>query len=309
VLDARNAIISNGLIYAGDSNEPFTGKVTNIPDTKILLNQPVTRLMFAPLRSLYAADGAVLDTLLLSVSLCDVKVSKGVLDGDALCKFPQSQAKRYEMSFRNGLIDGNLTFYGPSSPNSPVIKAAIKAGVLDGTLEIFSPKTQKLVHREQLKNGVNQGASTFWDEGTGKEIGRATYVDGKVDGPINRYAPDGKTVTYRAAAVADLLDGTEEVFDAQSGARIRKTEWRKGKRHGAWQEWASDGRLKVDSVYQDDQLVSSKIQATSNQDGDTSACESAWQAAHRKESGPDAVVTLDQLNEWQSWCRQGRSPG
>jgi antitoxin component YwqK of YwqJK toxin-antitoxin module len=308
ILDARNATISNGLVYAGDSDKPFTGKVTHIPDAKILLNQPGIRPFFQPLKAYYLdRNAALLDRLLLNASLCDIKVSNGVLDGEVVCKFPQSDAKRYEMAFTDGKLDGAITFYGPPPNNVPVLKGGFKQGALHGALEVYSVKTQKVVHRQTLKSGVNQGDVNAWDENTGNEIERATYADGKLEGQAVRYAPDGKTLTFRATYAGNLFNGTMETFDPVSGAPTLKSEWRAGKRNGIWKKWL-DGKLIEDSVFQDDQLVS-KIDTAMPVANDATVCESAWLAAHRKEIGPDATVSSDQLAEWQSWCREGRRPG
>lgn len=305
VLDFRNAEVSNGKIYADGANKPFTGKVTHIPDGQILRNQAVMPSFFQPLRVLYLQkDGHMLDKVLLTGSLCDVQVREGVLHGETICKFPQSDAKRYEMTFKEGRLDGQITFYGPPPRNWVVVKGAVSEGVLDGTLEVISPKTQKLVHRQHLKKGVNQGSETVWDEDTGQEVGKATYVDGKVDGPILRFAADGKTPVYRAVAIRGVLNGTEEIFDPKTGVLTRKVEWSHGKRHGAWKEWDPDGKLRVDNVYQDDRLVSTRNARAASPD--SADCERAWLEAHRRHVGPDAPVSAAQLGEWQEMCQEGK---
>lgn len=313
VLDARNASINNGLIYAGDANEPFTGRVTNVPEATVLLNQPAIRLFFEPLRALYLQkDGLLLDRVLLSSSLCDVNVSKGVLDGDVVCRFPQSESKRYEMAFRKGKLNGPMTFYGPPPANTTVIKGAFHEGLLDGSLEVYSPKTQKLVHRQQLKDGVNQGDVTAWDDETGNQVEHASYVNGKLEGQFVRFAPDGKTLISRVTYSANLFNGLTETFDPGTGAPTLRAEWRLGKRNGIWKKW-DDGKLVEDFVYQDDKLISN-VDAGKG-DGapvaarDTTACERAWLAAHRKELGPDVMVSSDQLTEWKTWCLDGKTPG
>jgi hypothetical protein len=31
-----------------------------------------------------------------------------------------------------------------------------------------------------------------------------------------------------------------------------------------------------------------------------------WTAAFRQENGEDAMVTMDQLGEWEAWCKEGK---
>ncbi|VVE58657.1 hypothetical protein PAN31117_05059 [Pandoraea anapnoica] len=38
------------------------------------------------------------------------------------------------------------------------------------------------------------------------------------------------------------------------------------------------------------------------------ACVAAWTAAYRREKGGDALVSMDQLNEWEAWCKSGKRP-
>lgn len=38
------------------------------------------------------------------------------------------------------------------------------------------------------------------------------------------------------------------------------------------------------------------------------SCVSAWTRAHRKNVGPDAVVAADQIQEWETWCSEGKRP-
>ncbi|MCQ0034413.1 hypothetical protein [Burkholderia glumae] len=37
-------------------------------------------------------------------------------------------------------------------------------------------------------------------------------------------------------------------------------------------------------------------------------CVSSWTAAYRHENGADAMVTTNQLSEWNSWCKTGKRP-
>jgi antitoxin component YwqK of YwqJK toxin-antitoxin module len=306
VLDFRNAEMNNGKIYSGHSDSPFTGTVTNVPDTAVLANQPAAKIT-QPLIALYVkTDGHLLDRILFNGSNCDIRVEKGVLDGEAVCKYKGMDAKRYEIKFSQGRLDGPVTFYGPPPLNWPLVKETFKDGVLDGTVEVFSPKTQKLVHRQILRNGLNQGRETAWDQDTGNETGRANYVDGLIDGSIVRFAPDGKTITYRATAVKGALDGLEEVFDPGTGSPRRKSSWRAGKREGAWQEWDDTGRMLIDDIYEANRLVTKKTATAAPQD--TQACQDGWIAAHRRQVGPDTAIPMAQLEEWGDWCNQGRLP-
>jgi hypothetical protein len=86
VLDYRNAQLVNGKVYAGDANTPFSGKVTNVPVSDILNNQPGYQGMMQS--SAYVVPEAYRDDLSSMVIhrfLCDAKVTEGILDGDVVC--------------------------------------------------------------------------------------------------------------------------------------------------------------------------------------------------------------------------------
>lgn len=38
------------------------------------------------------------------------------------------------------------------------------------------------------------------------------------------------------------------------------------------------------------------------------ACVDEWVKARRKEIGPDEPIRMDQLDEWEGWCKAGKSP-
>lgn len=38
------------------------------------------------------------------------------------------------------------------------------------------------------------------------------------------------------------------------------------------------------------------------------SCVDKWTNAYKKEAGPDAIVRMDMLDEWESWCKKGKQP-
>lgn len=100
VLDYRNAQMVNGKVYLGNANEPFSGKLTNVPDQALLIDQAGFQLTgklasIALADSLPAAErnaqsflGTSGAAALLFEALCDVQISDGLPDGRAICKTP-----------------------------------------------------------------------------------------------------------------------------------------------------------------------------------------------------------------------------
>jgi len=46
----------------------------------------------------------------------------------------------------------------------------------------------------------------------------------------------------------------------------------------------------------------------SSADSDVDQCVDGWGKAYRKDAGEEALIINDQLEEWESWCKQGRRP-
>ena len=38
------------------------------------------------------------------------------------------------------------------------------------------------------------------------------------------------------------------------------------------------------------------------------ACVNKWTNAHRASAGEDAIIRYDMINEWEAWCKQGKTP-
>ncbi len=86
ILDYRNANLSDGLIYAENANEPFTGTVTHVPDnfllgdsagyTKFMQESGDQRYALAQFMKIALGNDS-------PVFLCTVSVRKGYADGKA----------------------------------------------------------------------------------------------------------------------------------------------------------------------------------------------------------------------------------
>ncbi|CAJ2772577.1 lipoprotein [Burkholderia pseudomallei] len=343
VLDYRNAHMVNGKVYDGRANEPFSGKLTNVPDRSLLIEQAGFQLA-GKLASIAVADSlpanernaqSFLGTsgaeTLLSGALCDVQINDGQPDGPAVCKAPQSDVVRIETSFKHGALDGPLKLSGGQS-DGPLLEATFNNGQLDGTEKVYSWTDHKLIHTFPWNNGVASGAEEAFDPNTGAVVKRARFVDGKYEGEVVHYAPDGKQVTLRATYVNGKLNGPYKEWDA-GGSLIADKTYSNGVEVGSngsdvgacvneWddayravpgrpafpaaelkQEWEASCREGTHPLSSDSGRAASGGQSALN------GCVDAWTAAYQRERGGDAIVTVDQLGEWQSWCKAGKRPG
>lgn len=308
VLDARNATISNGLIYAGNSNEPFTGKVTNVQLHKLPLSgvHPIVQTLVNVTGDARYAGWFATGFVSGDSPVCDVQANKGILDGDLLCSYQRGSLLK--LSFDEGTIDGDVQVLDPRSEGAVVAKAGMKSGRLNGQSTIYDAAGGKVLHSVGWVEGVLNGVEEQRDR-TGNLIFKATLVNGKYQGEAVRYDSQGKLMltTIYSAGVAqknirpDMSEVENCVEDWAIAHRskfggigiapeLRQT-WREACLQGrTWNSPRQEGR-----------------EATTNSDA-KEECVQSWTTAFRKQAGDDALIKQDQLEEWSDWCRQGKKP-
>lgn len=288
ILDSRNATIANGKVYAGKANEPFSGGLTNVPASVLLTAQSgfqlASKLAGIALSDAISADDgnarSVLRELgvvaLLAGALCNAQIRDGLPDGKAVCKEPQSEIVRIEMSFKHGALDDSLHFYGGKSNNGLLMEVTFRNGQPDGNQQVYSWINHKRIHTFPWDHGVPSGTEEGFDANTGALVKRATFVDGKYEGEVLHYAPDGKQVTIKAT-------------------------YAQGKLNGPYKEWDANGALTADKIYANGIEVGT--------DGSSfGACVSEWDDVYRTVPGHSAFPPEELHQQWEASCRQGKHP-
>lgn len=262
-IDFRNAEISNNKIYENGKNNGFSGKITNIPLNKIPFGDivPVSNMIGQITGHKTINDFIYLNTLQFSKNnsvLCDTTTSDGVLNGETACRISSTGNPIFNFSFKNNLINGNISFFYPEKKSAKFADANYIQGKANGTLTIYGFKTGKPIYKFDWKNGVATGKEEVFDENTGKITLTGNRVNGEYEGETTRYTVDGVIV--------------------------EKQNWKNG-------------------ILQKNSLLNATQSATASQD-----CLDSWIAAFRKEQGAEAVIAVDQLNEWEGQCSQGEKP-
>jgi antitoxin component YwqK of YwqJK toxin-antitoxin module len=313
VLDFRNADICNGKIYARGADEPFSGKLTNIPDTRILATQKGFNLFTQSVQGALAGNTA-LDRLLFTPSLCDVKAKKGVLDGDVLCSSHQGKVKRLQMAFKDGVLHGSIKLFDVTPENDVVASAVFEEGLLEGKEEVFSPTSQKLLHRFRWEAGAQDGDEEKFDPESGKQIGLFPFKNGKIDGEVNHWTSDGKRVIYRATLSDGNQNGVEESLYIASGKLFRRVEWKLGKKEGTVQQWDTDGKLTFNAIFVNDQDVTPRPGPGSNliwseeRERRHRSCVGSWERAFRGQGGEMSDVSPQERAAWELACDDDKTP-
>ncbi|CAE6712170.1 hypothetical protein R69619_01147 [Paraburkholderia nemoris] len=306
-LDYRNAQISNGKIFAGDDNRPFSGHLTSLPDQQLRNSQSgLTQIMqFVGLgnQNFHGSTATV---------FCDVDVKECYLDGKAICRELDSGAVRYEMSFRDGALDGDFKVYAPTGDDNVISEVSFDAGRANGEQKVYNIVTKKLVYDLHWERGKSVGAQTRFDAETGKQTFQSHFDDnGKLDGDYIESAPNG-TIFHKVQYAHGQKDGAEDTFDNATGKPTSHIEWQNDRMNGAYRKWDAGGNLVTDDTYQDGTLVPTAAEQQAASDAAAGMayadCMKKWQRAgmalQAHTASPD-----DEVRQWQTSCQQGILPG
>jgi hypothetical protein len=190
-----------------------------------------------------------------------------------------------------------------SSTGNLRVEAHWKGGKEDGVYELYNPAINKRVVRNEYKNGQLAGEQKIWDVRDGETLlidlkwheGKQTgysksrdleenYKDGKLHG-VRRHYTYKDQFTVRAMLEAERL-----VQQVRGGAYFA------GQFPGV--------TVDVDETYVD----GVRTAGTRRTSMSLTDCKDLYLWGHRKKVGEDAIVTADQLAEWEAWCKAGRYP-
>ena len=309
-LDFRNAQINNGKVYAGDSNTPFSGKVTNVPAGTIFGSQQGYGKLLNTVNA--ARPGTTLGDMGAS-SMCDAQARDGLLSGQVVCKTAQSDTIRIEANFADGILDGSFTVHDQTG-NNTFVELSFKQGMPDGKLKIYSPATGKLIHTATCDAGVLNGEEEGFDETTGNRILHATLNHGKYEGEFTRYVPDGKQVIYKANFAEGQHDGDEEAFDPQTGKMTGQAHYTNGKLDGIVRHWNAEGSLLDEKTYEKGVDVAAAKADAEKQEKSTEAdealndpvigrCVQDLRGAY-KEKNNTSIDNDDLIIAWRDQCKK-----
>lgn len=320
VLDWRNAEVSGGKVYVESANEPFTGYLTNIPESKLPFIPMHNDLMVVMNNALNTPSISRGHQLFGRHLICDIGVSEGLVGGPVSCADNRG-AVRWESSLNGDQLDDDLTVYSGTG-DVVIMESPINSdGQPHGIRDIYNPDTGEVLVQTPMKNGIIHGEVKTWDA-AGNLIAIQPYENGKLNGVWKTWAPNGRLIhelPYRNG----LVHGEGIDWDATTGKMVARVNFYEGERRGRFTTWEPDGTLITDVEYSADGTTSPINEGGSpgfdnqrtqvRQDSapsseDLDQCVLKWIDAFRKEVGEDAGVRADQLEEWEEWCADGQVP-
>ena len=280
-IDAAQAQIVNWLVYKLHDKDPFTGTIRNIAIYEVIS---------------IAGNGA-----------CERSYKDGRLNGQTTC-ISDSGHKVLLEEWKAGRRDGTQRTWDPKTGNLHK-DSHYKAGRLDGVFELYNPALGKRIVRSEYSAGELEGRQQVWDAATGETLlvdlmwhaGKQTgyskwdsteesFRDGKLHGTRRNYTIDDPQLG------SALLDAQRQVEMLRGG--------------GYFMGMFPGARVNDEAVYEDGLQVSNKdfTRPAASSPANVDACRDKYIASHRKQVGEDAAINADQIDEWESWCRQGKQP-
>ena len=191
-------------------------------------------------------------------------------------------------------------------------------GLPDGKLEIFSPKTGKLISESHSKQGKLDGEQARWDD-AGNKIFQAKVKNGQYVGVAEDISPTGKVVG-QVPYSDGFVNGEVKVWDAETGQLVELTTFVQGQKLGRHATWDAHGNMRSDGVYDNMGLfhdTAASMEASDEEPVDeweaavkpaNKICVDEWAAYTRKVEGDDVMIGLENMKDWNSMCSDGQHP-
>lgn len=319
VLEFRNAEIVHGKIYSSGANSPFSGRVTNMDLFKIPSLYKGASPISDALNQLIGADNLFAENHITLGDFCDVSVTDGILQGKGLCKARDNVIS--EFSFENGVLQNHFKMHNKTS-EYVIAEADFDNGLLEGKMLLSNPDNGKLIAKTKLKEGKPDGDLIRYTLDGKYPLYKGSFVDGKKDGVEEMYHPTTHKLIAQINWENDVKNGSQKGWSNDGSVLLVDLNWADGKASGFEKHMdETDAKLIFDKTFKDGVEITPSTspplseltlnQAIARLHPDTSnieKCVDSWTTAHRKEVGADAIVMADQLDEWKTWCEQGKTP-
>lgn len=315
VLDWRNASVSGGKVYANKENKPFTGSLTNIPESSLPFNAAFNDLLVQHNRAMERIKDRQQGFFGRHL-VCDTTVEDGLVSGLTSCRSSAGNI-RWKASLHEKGLDGVAEIFDLAG-KAVITRNEYTDGVANGKLEVFSPNTGKLIGEYHSKNGKADGEQTAWDEKTGVKVSHADTKDGIYVGIQEAWNSEGKLISqipYSNGAI----DGEVKVWDALSGKQTALATYVQGQKTGRATSWDTSGNILSDGSYNAEGVLVSIESApsaiTSEDEGWATVvkpanqqCVDEWVTYAHKVDGEDATIGLESVKDWDSMCSGGQHP-
>lgn len=237
----------------------------------------------------------------------------GVKDGPAKVRW-EAGGKVIKGNFENGTPSGEWVY-----PSYEMLwnDLASGRGLPPGFEDLLSMDDVDSIAVQRTGNRIDGGIQGMDKEGN--VIVSFNLKEGSIQPPVVRYSPDnGVKKTYSQPSILAALNYRRKKSVLQDGYWVgpnqRAAFEAKKKSELAAQEAADEQRRALVSAVVNmttPSMTSQNAPPSNSVDSASGAdCLNHWVDAFHKERGQDAVVALDQMEEWTQWCKEGKqAPG
>ncbi|KWO50048.1 toxin-antitoxin system YwqK family antitoxin [Burkholderia territorii] len=244
--------------------------------------------------TVYTPEGA-------SQKLATIAFRDGEPDGRQEIYSPTTHRMVHVSNWVNGVPQGQEEGFDENTGNR-ILLATYTNGQLNGPFTRYAADGKQVIYRAIFVNGKPAGTEEAFDPNTGKLTGHAEYVDGKLSGEVKRWNAEGKLVYEKTYQNGQEMSASNEVKTCVD-EQLHSLENMNGVGVDRLNELEATCKAKLRG-----KPDSAAPSATTAGSSDNDICVSVWTAAFHRENGDDAIVTADQLNEWRSWCKEGKRP-
>lgn len=202
-------------------------------------------------------------------------------------------------TYVNNRVEGEVIHYAPDG-RQVVYKGNFTAGKKNGPEDAYSIAGQHLGHGEWV-NGKEHGLFQRWDE-QGNLVAQKEWSNGRDVALVTALeASDKKAIDALGDPIISCRYSWEKSYQ-KKGGEYEPT----ASMQDQWTDWCKQGKHPQEDDVPSTAAVSETAidHAAANMGG----CVTAWTDAFHQENGNDAMVTVDQLDEWGGWCKQGKHP-
>lgn len=312
-LDYRNAQVSNGKIYNAHDNAPFTGRVTNIPNSSVTIPTDL-QMIFAGFNKTMDSHNAKEQTFYFRELVCSSEVKDGFLSGVTTCFKPGTEIKRYQLQYTHGALNGPAEIF-PMDGSKALVEGNFADNKLDGELRFYGPNNGRLVERNFSSKSLSNSVHEQWDEASGTLTYRAKAIDGQYVGLQETWRADGVKRT-EVPYENGMMNGVARVWDKDTGKLIVEKTYVDNVMEGPAKEWSSNvtlvssGTYKRNAFYPDSEPASPTVVSLTSKPSSPVPveCIDLWIHALYAEKGENALIDSAQLAEWNGWCDSGKKP-
>lgn len=219
-----------------------------------------------------------------------------------------------EVPVKDGLFDGEITCTKQGKKSAEL---AFNEGKKHGDWRVFDDKGEVFA-RVGWDNDRKDGVEKIYGLNRlnpSEPVRDLVWKNGKQTGTV---FDDGSFMMFRYRD--GVQDGEQVEYSVHDGSRLylaKRMNYSNGQQQGVTQIFNWRGQLIREEIYERGDRVSFKdlvqptaerVEAQPAAAANAPGCVEAWTAASRKEEGEERPITVDQLEEWKSWCDSGKRP-